>query len=169
MDIEVVRRNIVKWIDEFVTVSNKNLNNWQPCPFARKTLIQQKFDIRIGTDVTIDCVQCTTEWDDRYEVVIYAYEREQYTPDNLGQIIADVNTRYNSKDLLFLEDHPDDKEIVNGVCFNQGQYILVLIQRLSTVVSASLELQELGYYKLWPKDYFDKVAGWREQSGFDDN
>lgn len=169
MNLAKVRQDIVSWINDFVTVGNENLNNWQPCPFARKTLVQKKFDIRLGTDVAADCKFCAETWSDTYEVVIYAYEQNSYDSHSLSGIIEDANCKYNKNDLLFLEDHPADKEIVNGVVFNQGQYILVLVQRLSTVNAASSELEQLGYYKLWPKDYYDKVVGWREQSGFDDN
>jgi hypothetical protein len=34
-------------------------------------------------------------------------------------------------DLLVLEDHPADPEIVNGICMNQGTYALALVQSLS--------------------------------------
>jgi len=169
MQLEIVKKDIINWITNFVIVNNEKLDNWPPCPFARKTYIDQKFDIRLGKDIIIDCHDCAVSWSDTYDVIIYAYDRSAYSTEQVAVAISDLNKKFNKSNLLLLDDHPDDIEIVNDVSFNQGTYILILIQRLDKVQTASAELQKLGYYKLWPKHYYDKVAGWREQYGFDDN
>ena len=46
---------------------------------------------------------------------------------------------------------------------NQGQYILILTQRASSISNASKELKDKGYYDSWSKDYYDRAVGWREQ------
>jgi len=108
-------------------------------------------------------------WNDRYDVVITVYSRHKYSSTEVADAVAALNKMSLPKDILFLDDHPDDTELVNNVCMNQGEYILLLTQRFSKVNEASADLKSQGYYKLWPNDYYDKVVGWRERYGFDDN
>jgi hypothetical protein len=39
----------------------------------------------------------------------------------------------------------------------------VLAQKLSKLNDASKELEELGYYKTWPKENLDYVVNWRNK------
>jgi hypothetical protein len=55
--------------------------------------------------------------------------------------------------LLALEDHPSDVEIVNGVCMNQGTYALALVQSLSDLDARAQTLAEKGFYHNWPEEY----------------
>ena len=65
------------------------------------------------------------------------------------------------KDIVSLEDHPNDVEIVNGVQMNFGLCGIVLIQRLSKLNKASKILRKQGYYKNWSKQNLEDVVEWR--------
>ena len=67
-----------------------------------------------------------------------------------------------SKDIVALEDHPDDEEDVNGVKMNFGKCIIILVQRLSKINEASELLKKKGYYDVWSKENLDDVVNWRE-------
>jgi hypothetical protein len=170
MNFDQAKQDILNWVENFVEQSNPNLNNWSPCPFARRSRLENRLNILEGNDVNSDVDNLVLSWDDSYDVVIFVYDKDRYAVDELADCVEQLNKRYTlSKDILILEDHPDDPEIVNSVKMNQGQYILVLCQRFSKVNLASAELKEQGYYDIWSKQYYDRVAGWREQSVFGDN
>jgi len=169
MDFVRVKQDILNWVENFVEKSNPSLNGWPPCPFARRSRLENRLNILEGSDVFKDVNSLVATWNDSYDVVIFVYDKNQYTVDDLAAHIEQINSQTLPKDILILEDHPDDLEIVNKVKMNQGQYILVLCQRFSKVNLASAELKEQGYYDLWSKEYYDRVVGWREQSVFGDS
>lgn len=170
MDFAQAQLDILNWIENFVEQSNPNLNNWSPCPFARRSRLENKLSILEGNYIFKDVDNLVLSWDDSYDVVVFVYNKDRYTVDELANYVEQLNKTYTiSKDILILEDHPDDPEIVNAVKMNQGQYILVLCQRFSKVNLASAELKEQGYYDSWSKQYYDRVVGWREQYVFGDN
>ncbi len=170
MDFNQAKQDVLNWVERFVEQSNPSLNNWSPCPFARRSRLENKLHILEGTEVLDDTTTLISTWDDRYDVVIFVYDKEKYTVDEFSIQIEQINKEHAlPKDILILEDHPMDPEIVNGVTMNQGQYILVLCQRFSKVNLASAELKDQGYYDTWSKQYYDRVVGWREQYVFGDN
>ena len=57
------------------------------------------------------------------------------------------------RDLLALEDHPADVEMVNGVCMNQGTYALALVQSLSDLNTKARLMASRGFYHNWPEEY----------------
>ena len=56
-------------------------------------------------------------------------------------------------DLITLEDHPNDPEIVNGVSMNQGQYAMALCQGLSDLNAKAKVMAQRGFYQNWPEQY----------------
>ena len=47
MDKNQAKQDITAWINDFVSKPNALLNNFPPCPYARKAMLEQKVDIRI--------------------------------------------------------------------------------------------------------------------------
>jgi hypothetical protein len=170
MDFAQAKQDVLNWVENFVEQSNPSLNGWLPCPFARRSRLENKLHICEGSEVLYDTTDLISTWDDKYDVVIFVYSKEKYTADEFTAQIEQINKEHAlPNDILILEDHPGDPEIVNDVKMNQGQYILVLCQRFSKVNLASAELKEQGYYDSWSKQYYDRVVGWREQYVFGDN
>ena len=170
MNFVQARQDILIWIETFVEKRNPELNNWAPCPFSRKSRISGRLNICEGHDVVSDITALIYKWTDMYDVVIFVYDKTAYNVNELATCIETINKDHAlPNDIIVLEDHPDDLELVNNVRMNQGQYILVLCQQFSKVQSASFNLKDQGYYNLWSKDYYDLVVGWREQYGFDGN
>ena len=170
MDFAQAKQDVLNWVENFVEQSNPSLNGWPPCPFARRSRLENKLHICKGSEVLYDTTNLISSWDDKYDVVIFVYSKEKYTVDKFTAQIEQINKEHAlPNDILVLEDHPGDPEIVNNITMNQGQYILVLCQRFSKVNLASAELKEQGYYDSWSKQYYDRVVGWREQYVFGDN
>ena len=66
---------------------------------------------------------------------------EDYTPEELSKIVKEFNDVAMNKDIVALEDHPNDPEILNGEAMNFGKCSLVLVQRLSKLNTASTILK----------------------------
>jgi hypothetical protein len=58
-----------------------------------------------------------------------------------------------ARNLLALEDHPGDPEIVNGVSMNQGTYALALVQSLSDLDKKAKAMAQKGFYNTWTEEY----------------
>jgi hypothetical protein len=56
-----------------------------------------------------------------------------------------------------LEDHPNDVEIVNGVCLNQGTYALALVQCISDLDHKAQIIAKKGFYHNWPEPYLEQL------------
>ena len=154
LDLNTVTQDILLWSENFVEVPHPALGGWSPCPFARKARLSGTISILLGTDPYFD-LKNTSRWGmGQYEVIIYAYDPVLWTYPRFHTLLDSANTDFLlSKDLLVLEDHPDDVEIVNGICLNQGKYALSLVQSLSKLDAAAEQMATKGFYHTWPDEY----------------
>ena len=148
-----VRQDIHDWIHAFVGKKNPNLNNWAPCPYARQALREKRVDIRIGTIPERDAKSLASADFLDFDVVLFAYNPTMFDAEDFSARIQLINRQLHDQDILALDDHPDNKETVNGVTFNNGQYALMFTQSLSRLDSAARTLAAKGYYTAWPEEY----------------
>ena len=153
-----MKQEIIKWMQEFVEVPNAKLGNWAPCPYARKARLDNQIEIVEGESLLYDFDDIDLE---AKEVYVFWYKREHYTVDELTQIVKELNERYMEDDIVFLEDHPDDDELINGERMNFGKASLVIVQKLSKLNEASDALSKTDYYKHWSKKNLRDVKDWR--------
>jgi|TARA_R100000027_G_scaffold16673_1_gene12042 hypothetical protein len=155
-------KDIQKWIEEFVSVHNETIGQ-VPCPFAKQAMLDERINYVPGGKHTITPLlnSLASNWDEKYEVVVVYADKDELTPNELKTIVDDFNRFARDKDVVALEDHPNDPEILNGVSMNFGKAILILVQRLSKLNKASDILKKKGYYDNWPKDNYDDVVSWR--------
>ena len=95
-----------------------------------------------------------------------------YSPEDLGNVTEAYNTFYNLKDLYFMSFHPDDPATVedqeflvnpgkdhdDSVSYPMYSYSMMLVQKFSQLQEASDKLHRMGYYKRWPKNYYNEVV-----------
>lgn len=154
MDIDQVRKDILTWSETFVEVPHPALGGWPPCPFARRARLNNTVGIFEGTDPYFD-LKSRSRWGmGNYEVIVYAYDPEQWGYEQFHASLESANTEFLlSKDMLVLEDHPADVENVNGIVMNQGKYALALVQSLSDLDAKAAQMATKGFYKEWPEEY----------------
>ena len=154
MDLETVKHDIEQWIVNFVEVPHPALGGWAPCPYARSARMKKSYDVRIGVDPYFD-LKNQARWGmgDR-EVIIYVYDPVAWPYEIFSGSLKNANHEHLLKaDIIALEDHPADVEIVNSVCMNQGQYALALVQSLSDLNNKAKLMAEKGFYHNWPEEY----------------
>ena len=152
---------IKQWVEEFVSVKNEKLDKI-PCPFAKQAILQDTIKYVSTQRIGDSLLELIDNWSDRYEVVVLYTETELYSASEVSDIVKRFNKLAMPRDIVALEDHPDDPEILNGVEMNFGKAILILVQRLSKLNKASDILKKRGYYDDWPEENYNDVVAWRK-------
>ena len=154
LDLEIVKQDILAWSENFVEVPHPALGDWAPCPFARRARLSGTVSIRIGMNPYFDLKNCSGQGMGKYEVIVYAYDPEEFSYTHFHYALEAANQEFLLKnDLLVLEDHPSEVELVNGVCMNQGKYALSLVQSLSKLDDSAIQMASKGFYHTWPEEY----------------
>lgn len=163
LKLATVTQDIEHWIETFVEVPHPALGNWAPCPYARKARLDQDFEVCLGLAPLHDLIRISKRGLGGKSVVIIAYDHTRYTHAEFSRDLDIANREFLlPNDLLALEDHPGDSEIVNGVCMNQGTYALALVQSLSDLDKKAELMARKGFYDTWPEDYLQELFRHRQ-------
>ena len=158
LDLTTVQYDIERWIANFVEVPHPALGDWAPCPYARKARLERDYTIRVGVNPYFDLLNVAQDGLGGRSVLILAYDPNEFF---YSQFSSDVHAANDEallrNDMLALEDHPGDSEIVNGVSMNQGTYALALIQSLSDLNKKAKLVGAKGFYDTWPEDYLQAL------------
>ena len=156
MDIETVTQDIEQWIVNFVEVPHPALGGWAPCPYARKARLDRDFEVRLGLAPMHDLIRISKEGLGSKSVVIIAYDADKFPYSQFSDDLDIANKKFLlPNNLLALEDHPADPEIVNGITMNQGTYALALVQSLSDLNEKAQLVAKKGFYDSWPEEYLE--------------
>jgi len=157
---------IKKWIDDFVSKPNPDLNNFPPCPYAKQAILDNKvtYDVasvgNVDIDIDLFLIKKAELWNENIDVCVIFVPG--VSSEELSRLVDGINKSYLMRNnFVALEDHPDDEENINGVIMNNGKYPIVLMQRLSKIQMFSGFLKKKGYYDVWSKQNLDDVVNWR--------
>jgi hypothetical protein len=163
LDLTTVKQDIEHWITTFVEVPHPALGGWPPCPYAKKARLERDFDVRVGMDPYFDLVNLARDGLGSKSVVIYAYNPVQWNYAQFSFSLRAANENYLlQQDILALEDHPADPEIVNGVSMNQGTYAMALCQSITDLNQKAQHMASKGFYNTWPKEYLTALFQHRQ-------
>lgn len=158
MQLEQVKSDIAQWIENFVEVPHPALGGFPPCPYARSARLKRSYEVYLGIDPYYDLKNRSRWGMNNKEVIIYVYDPVEWPHDLFAGSIESANTEFLLRaDLLALEDHPADVEMVNGVCMNQGTYAMVLVQSLSDLNQKAQQMAAKGFYDSWPEQYLQAL------------
>jgi hypothetical protein len=158
MNLETVKQDIERWIVNFVEVPHPALGGFPPCPYARSARLKNTYQVFLGTDPYYDLKHRARHGMGNSEVIIYAYDPEEWSHKLFASSLDHANKDFlSAADLLALEDHPHDVEMVNGVCMNQGTYALALVQSVSDLDTKAQLMARKGFYDTWPEDYLQDL------------
>jgi hypothetical protein len=158
MNLETVKQDIENWIVNFVEVPHPALGGFPPCPYARSARLKNSYQVFLGTDPYYDLKHRARHGMGSSEVIVYAYDPVEWPNELFASSLDHANKDFLlAADLLALEDHPNDVEIVNGVCMNQGTYALALVQSVSDLDTKAQLMARKGFYDTWPEDYLQAL------------
>ena len=154
LNLETVKQDIEQWIVDFVEVPHPALGGWSPCPYARRARLDRTFEVRLGLAPIHDLIKISKTGIEGKGVIAIAYDPDHYTHEEFSSALDIANREFLlPNDLLALEDHPNDPEIVNGIAMNQGTYALALVQSLSDLNEKARLVAKAGFYDTWPEEY----------------
>ena len=154
LNLDIVQADIESWIVDFVEVPHPALGGWAPCPYARKARLDRDFEVRLGLAPMHDLIKISKLGLGGKSVVIIAYDPAVHLYKDFSSALNVANKEFLlPNNLLALEDHPADPEIVNGVTMNQGTYALALVQSLGDLNEKAQLVAKKGFYDSWPEEY----------------
>jgi hypothetical protein len=163
LNIDQVTHDIEQWIVNFVEVAHPALGGFPPCPYARAARLKRSYAVYTGADPYYDLKNRARWGMGQYEVIIYAYDPQEWPYDLFSSSVDQANQEFLlAADILALEDHPADAEIVNGVSMNQGTYALALVQSLSDLDARAAQMASKGFYDSWPEEYLSALFQHRQ-------
>ena len=154
MEQEQVRKHILDWVENFVEKPHPALGGWPPCPYARSARLKNTVGVFVGSDPYFDLKNRSSWGMGKFEVIVYAYDPAEWPYELFSQSLEQANDEFLLRnDLIVLEDHPTDQEIVNRISMNQGKYALAMVQSLSDLDDKAKLMAAKGFYDTWPDDY----------------
>ena len=154
LNLDTVQADIESWIVNFVEVPHPALGGWAPCPYARRARLDRDFEVRLGLAPMHDLITISKNGLDGKSVIIVVYDPVVHPYEEFSSALNTANKEFLlPNNLLVLEDHPADLEIVNGVSMNQGTYALALVQSLSDLNANAQLVAKKGFYDSWPEEY----------------
>ena len=158
LNIDQVTQDIEQWIQNFVEVPHPALGGFPPCPYARSARLKRSYSVYIGADPYYDLKNRARWGMGNQEVVIYVYDPTEWPRELFASSLDQANQEFLlDADMLVLEDHPADVEMVNGICMNQGNYALALVQSLSDLNTKATQMVSKGFYNSWPEEYLSAL------------
>lgn len=163
MELKQVTADIEHWIQNFLEIPHPVLGGFPPCPYARAARMKKSYDVHVGIDPYFDLKNRARWGMGNWEVIIYVYDPVAWPRDLFAASIDSANTEHLlHRDMLALEDHPNDVELVNGVCMNQGTYAMAMVQSLSDLNTKAQLMASKGFYHNWPEEYLQGLFQHRQ-------
>ena len=162
----MIKEDIRSWSREVLEVPNPELNGLPACPYAKQAWKQNKVRV-VETDfLTKDVATEAQNFDNTYDLVIVAsYKFPEI--DFFDTYIEHLNDRYSENDLHIMGFHPEygaedadldflyDNDWESSV---EDEYAMLFIQSLSKVDEASLQLEKMGYYNVYPEEEYQTLV-----------
>ena len=151
-------------MQEFVEKEHPLFAGMPACPYARQARLSGRVHMihMSAAEPDSNCWSHIGNTNfDRIDALVLILDKKRWTKHYCHSMADQLNWAFMPKDIVVLDDHPDHTEEVEGVRMNNGRYILLLCQRLSTLNKFSKILRAKGYYDRWPKKYVDEVVTWR--------
>ena len=144
-----IESKLEHWIMTFLSKPSASFNNLPPCPFAKKAWMDKK--------VLVIDYWINQPYDKLLsgELDLFIYPLEDYRLDIFEEYVDAIRYALGDK-FVVLDDHPDNKEEVDGVDLNFG-VPLVFIQSREKLQEGREQLKKLGYYNHFESSYLDDI------------
>ena len=160
----MIKDDIRSWSREVLEVANPALNGLPACPYAQEAWKQNKVSVVETEHIGIETIaQANVFNTNKYEFP---------TPYQFTEFIEFLNDTYSYNDLHIMGFHPEygaedadldflyDHDWTSSI---EEEYAMMFIQSLSQVDDASLKLEKLGYYNVYPKEEYEALVLERRQ------
>ena len=173
-----IKEDVRLWSKHYLEIPNKHLGGYPACPFAKMAWLQDKVQIEIKPKF----LPYKKELNDHIytldfavkEILIFCDPFYSYTPNQFHQITEEYNDKYNKINMYFMSFHPHNPATTEDQAFlvepeghapaitSDLKYSMMLVQKFSQLQEASDKLHKQGYYKKWPREYYEDIVGSRK-------
>jgi len=156
-----------EWSMNVLEVPNPHLDGLPACPYAKKAWQDNKVKIVETKNIYKETLrQCNEFADNAYDLTICA----SFTIPNMQEFSTwceERNSLLAKQDLHIMGFHPEfgAEEAELDFLYEHSwessvkdEYCMVFIQSLSQVDDASLKLEKLDYYKVYPEDEYQELV-----------
>jgi len=151
---------IAEWVLG-LTKGQEALSGMPICPYAKQAYLSKTYDVK---DISYSDIIQSIETADlsRYQVVVLCVlDYLNYPVDALVDRTKELNSLYNSKDIVILDNDPRTPLILNGVKTTYDDCYLWILQPLADLNEKSKQLMKTPYYSHWTQEQLDDVVTWR--------
>ena len=144
-----------------LTHTQESLSNMPVCPYAKQAYVNKLYQV---LDTDIHTVEDKIDNADliKYQVIILKLnDYEQYDIDILSEKTKILNSIYNKKDIVILDNDPRTPFFIKDIKTTYEDGYLWILQSLSDLTDKSNILKKTDYYKHWTKEQLDEVVNWR--------
>jgi hypothetical protein len=179
-NLKIITEDLRIWSREYLEIPNVHLNKMPACPFAKQAWKDEKVVIDVrniekGYTRNLDSKIREINWNKKEILIFCDLSFKEYSLNKFQAKVDRFNNKYNKKDLYFMGFHPRNPANDEDQAFlvepngdreslpkSDLEYSMMLVQKFSQLYYASVKLHKMGYYKLWPKDYYDDVVTTRQ-------
>jgi hypothetical protein len=136
------------------------------CPFAKKARLNDR--VRIveinNSHHLLETIiyECNNIKSFDKQITIIGCDDLFFTAEELNNYIHALNHVFVPKDVYLMCFHPEDEEEDEPVTFLEdtewhpdNEFLMVLIQPFEELEKASANLERIGFYRSWPRDYYE--------------
>ena len=137
------------WFD-FLLKPNKSFDGMPPCPFAKSAFQRDMIEVIEYKNLLTVIKYMSKPWEK--EVVIFVME--DYGAAYLEWLATKLGIMY--PDFIFLEDHPDLEEKIDGQLLNSGRSLLI-VQERKHLEDTRKQLMKTKYYDKWTLELKQRI------------
>lgn len=178
---KLILDDIYTWSKEYLEIPNVHLNKMPACPYAKQAWKDDKVWIEIreptaGYRRQLNRLLNKLDFKEKEILIFCDPYFIEFSLTKFQETIDAYNAKWNKKDVYFMGFHPNNPASVEDQEFlvhpkgedvempeSKVSYSMMLIQKFSQLYEASDRLHRMGYYKKWPKAYYDDVVASRQK------
>jgi hypothetical protein len=163
-----IEQDIWDWIKNYIEVDNKFYDyKFPPCPYAKSARLKGLVDVQayetgkvkqfISEQIT-DLVS-----NNQYNVRVLVFPPRTHWHFGLQRFLQDINKTIVSQDYYAQFGTALQTTSQYSGWFNSGPYFIVIINKLSEVLSGHQALANTAYYKSWSQQHYHEVVTRRQK------
>jgi hypothetical protein len=168
MNTEIIKQDIYDWVVNYIEANHEFYNHrFPPCPFAKSARLKGMLDIQVWEKGSYyDFVKQYAgdmETNTNFTVRILVFPHSLKYRFWMKNSIAKLNEKFVAMDLYAqIGSAIKTKSQYSGL-LETGAYGIVIINRLSDILSGHQSLLKTDYYKSWSKEHYDAVVTRRQE------
>jgi hypothetical protein len=161
-----IESDLRDWSSKVLEVPNAILGGLPACPYAKEAWKQNKVKVVETNTLGVESICQARKFDNTFDLVVvasYNYPSAYAFTD----FIEFLNDTFTKNDLHIMGFHPDygaedaDLDFLYEHDWESAiekEYAMMFIQSLSKVDDASLRLEKLGYYDVYPEEEYNALV-----------